>query len=82
MWDEVRLVSRSPTAGIVELKQSDGSWNKVCADEFWTTQVAEVICHHLGFSSAVKPRARVRPFYCDCKVNAYTVVIDTFNEGS
>ncbi|XP_056018025.1 neurotrypsin-like [Ostrea edulis] len=58
VWDEVRLVSRSPTAGIVELKQSDGSWNKVCADEFWTTQVAEVICHHLGFSSVVKPRAR------------------------
>ena len=59
VWNEVRLVGRS-SAGILELKQNDGSWSKVCGDEFWTPEAAGVACHNLGFDRAYKPRTRVR----------------------
>lgn len=59
VWNEVRLVGRS-SAGILELKQNDGSWSKVCGDEFWTPDAAGVACHNLGFDRAYKPRTRVR----------------------
>lgn len=59
VWNEVRLVGR-PSAGVLELKQNDGSWSKVCGDEFWTQEAAGVACHNLGFDRAYKPRTRVR----------------------
>lgn len=59
MWEDARLVGRS-NSGILELKQNDGSWNKVCADEYWTPQVAGVICRHVGFDRQIKIRSRVR----------------------
>ncbi|XP_078318807.1 neurotrypsin-like isoform X2 [Crassostrea virginica] len=57
LWNEVRLVGR-PSAGVLELKQNDGSWSKVCGDEFWTQEAAGVACHNLGFDRAYKPRTR------------------------
>ncbi|XP_061196066.1 neurotrypsin-like isoform X1 [Saccostrea echinata] len=57
IWDDIRLVGRS-FAGVVELKQRDGSWNKVCADHFWTPQVAAVACRHLGFEGTARAKGR------------------------
>lgn len=59
MWEDARLVGRS-NSGILELKQNDGSWNKVCADEYWTLQVAGVVCRHVGFDRQTKIRSRVK----------------------
>ncbi|XP_011447066.3 transmembrane protease serine 3 isoform X2 [Magallana gigas] len=57
VWEDARLVGRS-NSGILELKQNDGSWNKVCADEYWTLQVAGVVCRHVGFDRQTKIRSR------------------------
>ena len=48
----MRIKGLSPREGIVSIER-DGKWSTICAKD-WDIQDANVLCHYLGYPSALK----------------------------